>query len=220
MHSDRFGTLAVSITVAIMFVIVIVLVPTLTSLSTEYKAAAVVAGSLGSMALYRGIASLLFSAFRKNLRLRKFILGPAFLEGTWVGFFPHGDSHHFTVEFFDQESGETKITGREFDAEGNTYANWKSHASSVDVKDRRVMYAYSCDVLGRVGQQQGLGVFDMVGKGKKSPPIVLDGYASDLVDGEKDTNREYKISDELVLDEEALAKARERFLGDGNNIAA
>lgn len=212
MHADRFGTLAVGITVAIMFVIVIVVVPFLTSLSTASKAAAVVAGSLGSMALYRGIASLLFSAFRKNLRLRKFILGPAFLEGTWIGFFPHGDSFHFTVEFFNQETGETKIIGREFDADGQTYASWKSYASSVDVDDRRLTYAYSCDVFGRDTQQQGLGVFDMVGKGKRSAPNMLDGYASDLIDGEKDTNKEYKISDELIPDDEALAKARRRLV--------
>lgn len=164
------------------------------------------------MALYRGIASLLFSTFRKNLRLRKFILGAGFLEGTWIEFFPLEDSYHFTIEFFDQESGETKITGRESDASGKTFASWKSYATSVDLNDRRLTYAYSCDVFDRDRQQQGLGVFDMVGKGKKSQPTILDGYISDLVNGEKDTIKEYKISDELVADDEALIEARKLFL--------
>lgn len=213
MQADRFGTLAVATTVAIMFVVVIVVVPLLTSLSTTYKAAATIAGVFGSMALYRGIAALLFAAFRKNLKLRKFILGPAFLEGTWVGYFPHGDSYHFTVEFFDHETGETKITGREIDADGKTYASWKSYASSIDTDNRRLIYAYSCDVYGRDRQQQGLGVFDMVGQGKRSPPTILDGYAADLVDGEKDTNKEHKISDELVADDDAIKEAKRIFLG-------
>lgn len=208
MHADRFGSVAVAATVVIMFLVMGVVIPMFESVSASYQAAAVAAGVLGSMALYRGIASLLFAAFQKNLRFRKFVLGPEFLEGTWVGFFSHGDSCHFTVEFFNQESGGTKITGREIDSDGKTYASWNSDATSVSTEDRKLLYAYTCDLSGSAGKHQGIAVFSMVGSGKMSPPDVLDGYSCDLTDGKKNTNKEYKISDDCVDDHKALVQAR------------
>jgi hypothetical protein len=225
---DRLGALATSLTVAVMFVVIVIAAPVLAPLSSSSKAVSILAGAAGSFAVYRGIASGLLSVFRRSVRFRKWMLGPAFLEGTWVGFFPHSGSHHFTVEFFDQETGETKITGREFDANGKTYATWWSHAASVSVADRRLVYTYSCDVFLRDKQQQGIGVFSLISNGKGRAPHVLDGYATDLVietEGsgqkpiiKKDPNREHKISDAMLDDAAAIARAKELFLK-GSDVA-
>lgn len=216
MQYARIGAIAVAVTVAIMFLLIVIVSPLLSSVSTPSKLLSGLTAIAGSVAVYRAIAGGLLDLFRRSLRFRKWMLGPAFLEGTWIGFFPHSGGYHFTVEHFNQESGETKITGKEFDDAGRTYATWSSYASSISLEDRRLVYAYSCDVFSRDTQQQGVGVFSLVGKGKKSPPHILDGYATDLVVEKgpgkkptikKDPNREYKISDEFVEDEAALIKA-------------
>jgi len=222
MHcSDRLGALVTTLTVAVMFIVILMIAPSLVPLSSSSKVVSILVGAAGSLALYRGIAGGLLSAFRGSLRFRKWLLGAGFLEGTWVGYFPHGDSYHFTVEYFDQETGETRITGREFDESGKTYATWLSHAASVSVPDRRLVYTYSCDVFSRERQQQGIGVFSLISDGKGMAPHVLDGYATDLViemDGsrkptiKKDSNKEYKISDAMIDDTAAIARARELFL--------
>ena len=56
-----------------------------------------------------------------------------------------------------------------------------------------------------------LGFFKMIKPSKKQPPNVLDGYAVDMIDGDKDTNQEHKISDDIIDTEIALEKARKIF---------
>jgi hypothetical protein len=43
--------------------------------------------------------------------------------------------------------------------------------------------------------QEGLGVFSMVCEVPRKPAGKLDGYAVDLIDGDRDPNTEHKISD-------------------------
>jgi hypothetical protein len=169
-------------------------------------------GTVASLGLYRAISAALLGVFRRSLWFRRRILGPVFLEGTWVGFLAHGGSHHFTVEWIDQESGETKIAGREFDASGHAYATWKSAASSVDVGNSRLTYAYSCDIFVQNSGHNGLAVFELVPRGKRKPPHVLDGYSADLTNGNKNTNREYKVSHDHIADDVALEYARSIFI--------
>lgn len=98
----------------------------------------------------------------------------------------------------------------------------KDHASSVSVVDRRLIYVYSGDVFSRDEQQQGIGIFSLVSKCKNAPPHILDGYSTDLVievgdPGQqpvikKEPNKEYKISNEMLEDCEAIASAKAIFL--------
>ena len=55
-------------------------------------------------------------------------------------------------------------------------------------------------------------MFDLEANAKGAVPHILDGYAADLIDGDKDPNREYKISDGKVSDEKALEEAHEIFI--------
>ena len=43
------------------------------------------------------------------------------------------------------------------------------------------------------------------------PPNKLDGYAVDLIDGQRDPNTEYKISNRPVSDADALTQAKRLF---------
>jgi hypothetical protein len=75
----------------------------------------------------------------------------------------------------------------------------------------RLVYAYTCTVFQHKHVQEGLGVFTMVRESPDNAPTKLDGYAVDLIDGDRDPNTEFKISDEPIADAIALAQAKKKF---------
>src|SRR2546421_355737 len=113
MQFDRLAGLATALTVTLIFLGVGFVAPWLKRLPIPQAFAAWLVGTLVSLGLYKLIANGLFSLFRRSLRLRKFVLGQSFLEGTCVGHYVHKGKRRFTIEFFDQEKGTTKILGRE-----------------------------------------------------------------------------------------------------------
>jgi hypothetical protein len=211
MQFDRLAALATVLTVTLMFFAIGFVAPWVRELPIPQAVAAWAGGAVLSLGSYKLIASGLFAIFRRSLWLRKFVLGTSFLEGTWVGHYVHQGMHRFTKEDFDQERGTTKILGREFDDKGVTRASWSSDAVSIDIEKMQLIYAYTCNVFGSKNQQQGLAFFRLVVPRKGAPANVLDGYSADLIDGDRDPNKEYKISDGKVSDEDALKEARRIF---------
>ena len=167
--------------------------------------------ALTSLGLYKFLSSAMYSLFAKVQKLRIFLLGDAILEGTWVGHWKHDGKHVYTIETISQKDGETQISGRQIGEDGQTQANWSSESSVVDLKRKRLIYVYSCDVYRTSHQQNGIGVFSIIKEDESQPPNVLDGYAVDMIDGKKDPNREHKINDRIVSTETALEQARAIF---------
>jgi hypothetical protein len=211
MLNERLSMLATGTTVTIMFSSLLWLQPFLTTWSVSYQIAGSVAAGLASVGIYRLLAGGLLWLFQRWQLMRKLMLGRSFLEGTWVGHYVHGGEHRFTVEHIDQSSGETIIRGREFDAAGGTRASWASDTVSIDTIRMHLVYAYTCKVFDRKHVQEGLGVFSMVCEVPKKPANKLDGYAVDLIDGDRDPNTEYKIAKTETRDKIAIAEARKIF---------
>ncbi|WP_280151730.1 hypothetical protein [Piscinibacter sp. XHJ-5] len=194
-----------------MFFAIVWLQPLIRGLEPVLAAASGVAGAVASLGVYRLLSSAFLWLFGNSLVLRRLILGKSFLEGTWIGHYMHEEEHRFTIEFVDQASGTTVIHGREFDSAGKTRASWASDTVSIDIERMHLVYAYTCKVFVRKHVQEGLGVFTLVRESSEKAPTKLDGYAVDLIDGDRDPNTEYKICDEPLPDEESLAEARKRF---------
>lgn len=211
MLTDRLFWAATVATIAVMFFGIVWLQPLILNLQTSIIFASGLAGALASLGVYRLLSIAFLWFFGKSLYLRKIILGKGFLEGTWIGHYKHEDKHRFTIEYIDQASGATVVHGREFDSNGKTRASWSSDNVSIDLERMQLVYAYTCKVFDRKHVQEGLGVFVMVRETCDKAPTKLDGYAVDLIDGDRDPNTEYRISTKPVTDEEAIAKARERF---------
>ena len=210
MIQARFHAMVTAATVAIMFLGIVWAAPYVRSLNPLGTIAAGAAGVLASAAVFRGLAAAFMWLFSKFLLVRKLILGRAFLEGTWVGHSVRDGQDFFTIEYFDQADGSTSIQGRQF--HGNeTTASWSADSVAIDIKRMELVYAYSCDLPQRSGQNRGLGIFKLIRQDKKVWPKVLDGYASDLGNTAKDANREFKIKDTPVSDEHALSEARRIF---------
>lgn len=209
--NHKIGGWAIVATTAVVFFGVVTLAPLVASASVFKQAGSLVSAALSSFAIYKMVSWLIFLAFRKSQRLRKFLLGDAFIEGTWVGHYQHNNLNRFTIEIISQAEGETRITGREFDENGKTRADWSSESSFIDLRRQRLTYVYSCDVYQTNHQQNGIGSFKLIKSDPNNPPDTLDGYAVDMIDGTKDPNTEHKISDLVVKTEDALAKAKEIF---------
>ncbi len=206
----RIGALAATVTVSLMFLALVALQPALVALAKAGTLLAGAASVLVSAGLYSLVLKLLLWLFARWQLLRKWVLGRAFLEGTWVGHYVTDGLDRFTIEEFSQQTGSTVIVGREFDSVGKTRARWTSDVVSIDDVKMQLTYAYSCDVFQNKHVQQGLGAFTII-REKSKWPDKLDGYAVDLIDGDRDPNTEIKVSDSNVSDEYALKKAREYF---------
>lgn len=212
MLTDKLTAYASTATIVVMFSCLVWLQPLLEQLATTTAFAGAAAAAIATFGVYRAISSGLLWGFRRIRALRKFILGRNFLEGTWVGHYVEGTEHRFTKEFIDQSSGETVIHGREFFGSGSTRASWTSESVHIDIRKMQLVYSYTCRVIDRKHVQEGLGVFNMIVEKANEPAAKLDGYAVDLIDGDRDPNREHKISDEEMSDSDALAQARKIFM--------
>lgn len=211
---------ATVIVVTVMFYAIVWLSPFLRMLSLPYAAGLSIAGAIASLAFYKLVAEKLLSLFKNVRPLRRIALGGYFLEGTWVGHWVSHGQHYFTLEYIDQSSGETKIVGRQFDENGVTLASWASDTVSIDLDRKQLVYAYTCKVFHRKHVHEGIGVFTIVMEVPGQPACKLDGYAVDLVDGNRDPNVEWKICDREVTDVAALEKARQIFNVPSANVSS
>ena len=208
---SKISSWAVTVTSAIIFFGVVLLAPLVSDAPGLLQFGSIIVTALMSFGLYKLLSNLIVSLFSKFQWIRKLLLGNAFLEGTWVGHWVHDGKNVFTIETIKQESGETSINGRQIGEDGKTQADWSSESTFVDLRKERLIYVYSCDVYRTNHQQNGIGVFKMIKENENIPPNVLDGYAVDMIDGDKDPNREYKIDDGIMSTEEALEKAKVIF---------
>jgi len=169
---------------------------------------------LFSFGLYKLLYGTIFGILKRYMWLRKIVLGPYFLEGTWVGTADqYSGALRYTLEFFDQSEGRLSIQGFMYDADLKNYGSWDSQATQVDLENRKLFYAYGCDMLDSAEGHPGVASFKLTLDPKDGRPIELVGYAADLTNGEKDANHEFKISDKTLSIEEALQKAVEKFGG-------
>ena len=112
----KFHSIVISITTALVFIVWLFL----NKLIVAYPIAAVVLSGLISLGLYKSLALLLLSLFKKIQTIKKFILGPRYMEGTWAGFFVgHKSNIRLVVETFEQDLSRTVIRGRVYDESGN-----------------------------------------------------------------------------------------------------
>ncbi|WP_226663542.1 hypothetical protein [Alteriqipengyuania lutimaris] len=194
-----------------MFGLLVYALPALTALSSLPKFASAIGSLVLTAAVYTTFLKAILWLFTKSLRLRKILLGPSFLEGIWIGHYTVQGVRRYTVEFFDQSDGSTRIQGREFDDQFKLRANWQSDTVAVDVTSKVITYAYTCSVFEQKYSQQGIGHFQIISEERNGRPTKLDGYAVDVTDGQRDPNTEKKISDVRLGDEEIFKQARKVF---------
>ena len=210
MLQERLSAIATAITVTVMFSLVVWVAPLVRLWSLEYAILSNVAEALAAVAIYRSLADALRWLFKRVLWIRRIVLGKSFIEGTWAGHYVVGTEHRLTLEFIDQSVEGIIVHGREFTSDGVTRANWSSDAATVNLERVELIYAYTCTVFQVKHMQQGLGIFRLVFEDGRYAN-KLDGYAVDTIDGDRDPNVEFKLSDRAIPDADALTRARKIF---------
>lgn len=212
--SNKFHLFVSTTTIAAMYWIIVHLsarFPHVEKVSVYYRAIIVYLGSAGFYQLVALGLSWLYEHFRL---LRRLVLGPEYVEGTWIGCYRNerGDKK-FTVEHFDQTLDGVVVRGHAYndDANNTEHATWISTSVAVNAAQGLLTYSYDCDSAGATNRFQGLAVFTFVRKRPGSPPKSLSGYSADLVDGVRSTNIEMKHSHKQVDLQTALLAAKKQF---------
>lgn len=209
---ERVYLLATLMTIAVMFLCIKYANPLVRPVLAGIPLAESAATLLVSFPVYRTLSSLLSGVLRSWAWLRRRVLGPESLEGTWVGCIRR-EPREYTVELFKQKDGLLEVTGDSYLEDGTPRAHWESKSARVDIAGRRLVYAYSCSIEGVAHDHEGVASFRLEwdGVSDSGPPNRLEGYSADLTDGERDANTEFKVSNDWLEKYAALEKARAKF---------
>jgi hypothetical protein len=162
-----------------------------------------------SLGVYNFFATLLRAVAKRFKFVKRHLLGPHYLNGTWIGKFQAIDaSTVFTVEHFEQTLSSLKIRGQAFSEDGQSYAYWNSVSETIDVESGILTYTYKCDKTDNKVSFQGVCVFQLERADEESPAERMRGYSADLVDGRRIENREKKVSEDLLSFDEGLRLAK------------
>jgi hypothetical protein len=210
--SNKFHLFVSTTTIAAMYWIITHLssrFPHLEKVSLQYRLLIIYLGSAG---FYQLLALGLSWLYEHNRLLRRLVLGPEYVEGTWIGCYrnPQGQKK-FTVEHFDQTLDGVVIRGYAFNDDDTEYGKWLSTSVSINAAQGVLTYSYDCQIFAAKNGFQGLAVFTFIRKRPGSPPRGMSGYSADLVDGIRSPNGEVKYSHKQVDWLAALQAAKKQF---------
>lgn len=205
----KFHSLIISITTAIVFLIWI----GLNKVITTYPFLAVVLSGLISLGIYKTLALLLLAIFRNIGFVKKFILGPRYMEGIWAGFFVgHQNIIRLFFEIFEQDLNRTIIRGRVFRDDGSFHGSWIAEDATIDPLRGKLTYHYHTDAIGNTFINPGIGSFDIDRPASHKAPKRLIGFSSDLFNPHKLMAFEEKVSNSTMIEsQDALKMAKEIY---------
>ncbi|QDK79559.1 hypothetical protein EXU85_13480 [Spirosoma sp. KCTC 42546] len=170
--------------------------------------------SLLSLGLYKLITILFLAIFQRIRLVRKFFLGPKYLEGTWVGFYIGiGGSVRFIVEHFEQDFEILIVRGRAYNDQKKFHTSWISYPANIDIVKGELTYMYELKGAQQISNGTGIVYFNFYRKNQISAPTMISGFSADLENkGVRTKSLEHKISDDVkITDSQALTKAIEFY---------
>ena len=204
----RFHSYITSATVMVMYFVIQHAVPLLNvdpSIAVYLKPLGTLLVSVG---IYKFLATLLLASSRKIKFVKRHLLGPNYLNGTWVGKFQTSESSIvYSVEHFEQTLSSLKVRGQAFSVADESYAYWNSLSETIDAEVGVLTYTYNCDKNDDKGSFQGVCVFQLERSDATSAAQRMRGYSADLIDGQRTENRETKLSEDLIPFAQALEMA-------------
>jgi hypothetical protein len=186
--------------------------PLLASWSLPKFAGALLGAAVASAATYRGLVFGINWLLRRSEFIKKRMLGPAYLNGTWVGWYRGADGNiKYVVEIVEQTFTSVLTRGEAFDDAGTSRGDWVSEA--MFVAPARAQLVYTCNAqFNSVGTpSRSLVVFKLERKENTAAPDALDGFVTDVHNGNRTKVREEKLQDKPMAIPAALGKAKERY---------
>jgi hypothetical protein len=141
----------------------------------------IISGSLISLGLYQFVAAIFLLVFKRIKLVRKFFLGPRYLEGNWVGFYIGLSGHvRFIVEHFEQDFESLIVRGSSFDDQKQFHTSWISYPANIDVAKGELTYMYELKGIKEVSNGTGITYFSFFRKDQSKPPTMIKGFSADL----------------------------------------
>lgn len=140
------------------------------------------------------------------------LLGPYFIEGTWVGYQQGGETGgYFIVETYDQSLTAITATGTRFTRSGEIHSRWESRSVRLNRKTRSLVQENACS-MPRSGRLFSEFVFYSLRNGAKGkPPDRMEGFTLDGVTRNRRIRVEEKASDGILAHSEGFSIARDTF---------
>ncbi len=205
----KFHSIIISLTTVLMFLIWL----GLDFIITKHPILTVFFSGLISLGIYRSLGMLLLTLLRHINFVKRFMLGPQYMQGTWAGFFVgHNNKIRFFVEFFEQDLSRAVIRGRAYREDGSFHGSWIADDVSIDSIRGKLTYQYQTDAIGNTFINPGIGIFDLQRASASDPPQSLIGFSSDLFNPNKYVAFEDKVYEKNLLDSaEGLQKAMQVY---------
>lgn len=208
----KFNALLTGLTVFVMFWLVTILVPLLRSIPWYSQVMASLATLMGSVGFFRLLSVGLRWWMSKSHNVRKFVLGPYYMHGTWVGWFVgHGGDKRYMVEHFAQDLDTLRTTGRSFTDQLLAHGQWTSQSVTVDVEHGQLVFTYFFDVVTNATALAGVHTSTLDRRSQFDAPTALGGFAHDMNDPTRIAVHSEKVSDDLLSFVEAATEAKKRF---------
>jgi hypothetical protein len=208
----RFHQIVVGLTIIVMFISIKAAYSheLLSIVLPEYFQNVVIEGSLwlvGSAAVYSSISRGLMVPIRRIQRVRRFLLGPAFIEGTWVGWFKgHSGRTRYLVEIYEQDLSHIRMRGYAYASDGREHSVWCTRSTNLDVKRGTFSYTYSVSVVDDPKVRDGVCEYHFFRTHEHCVPKEMAGYTSDLDHPLRLHISEFKVSNKGLLKSEARAE--------------
>ncbi len=205
----KFHSLIISVTTLIVFYTW----AKLTAVVGNHPLLSVVTAGFVTLGLYRSLVLFALSAFRNISIFKKFILGPFYMEGTWVGFFVgHEKKIRYVVESYEQSFSELVIKGRVFKEDNTYHGSYVSEGAFINIRDSQLSYTYNVDGISNTFMNPGLAKFNFDRDAKHLPPNRMTGFSSDLFNPKKLLSFEEKASDKSSMEiKDALSEAKQVY---------
>jgi hypothetical protein len=215
--SAKFNGLLASAVVTLMYFLAIYVMPRLNTLALDYRLVLLLGALVSSAGLYRILSLGLRWLMERCEWLKRMVLGPYYMHGTWIGWFHgHANDRRFMIEHFVQDLEGLVITGRSFTDAGTEHGYWESESTTIDAKKGRLIFTYKFDVITRKHSLVGIHSSLFERKSAHRPASALSGFAHDLNDDVRIAVHSQKISSALLPWAEALRIAETRY---GNKAA-
>jgi hypothetical protein len=163
-------------------------------------------GLLVSLGVYKSLAFSVHGAFSNIRYVKKFFLGPAFVEGTWVGFYGPKDKPYYAIDVFEQSLANTSMFGGSYLNQSEQRSNWIGRIVHIDETARILSFHCEVSIISENKKTDAITEFMLV-RGNNNVPHRMNGNSSNISDGHMIEVHMKKLSDNTVYDKVAALNA-------------
>lgn len=167
--------------------------------------------TLMTFGVYKLVVLTCYGIMRKYKIVKKFILGPYYLDGIWVGYYIGASNNvRYIIENYEQEIDSLVIRGKSFNENLNYHSTWTTDTVNIDAKKGKLMYMYDVDAINDISNNVGIASFKFERENQYKAPVMLMGFSADLHIAKKIKSIEIKV-DKKLSDKELLEQAKKVY---------